>query len=55
MEDAYQQHPAIGEIAVLGREGRLVGLIVPKLDDTGADAKKTVRRAMPLNSFRSRR
>ena len=52
VEDAYQQHPAIGEIAVLGREGRLVGLIVPKLDDTGADAKETVRRAVEEISHR---
>ena len=39
VEDAYQQHPAIGEIAVLGRNGRLVGLIVPKAD-TGDGAAR---------------
>ena len=45
-------HSAIGEIAVLGRKGRMVGLIVPKLDDTGADAKETVRRAVEEISHR---
>ena len=47
VEDAYQQHPAIGEIAVLGRNGRLVGLIVPKADTgDGADVEGAVRRAV---------
>jgi long-chain acyl-CoA synthetase len=47
VEDAYQQHPAIGEIAVLGRNGRLVGLIVPKADaGDGADVEGAVRRAV---------
>jgi long-chain acyl-CoA synthetase len=47
VEDAYQQHPAIGEIAVLGRDGKLVGLIVPKAN-TGeaAEAEDAVRRAV---------
>jgi long-chain acyl-CoA synthetase len=47
VEDAYQQHPAIGEIAVLGRNGRLVGLIVPRAGTQhGADAEGAVRRAV---------
>jgi long-chain acyl-CoA synthetase len=47
VEDAYQQHPAIGEIAVLGRNGRLVGLIVPRAGTQhGADAEAAVRRAV---------
>ena len=31
IEEAYQKHPAIEEIAVLEHQGKIVGLIVPKV------------------------
>lgn len=47
VEDAYQQNPAIGEIAVLGHNGRLAGLIVPsaRVLDAG-NAGDAIRRAI---------
>ena len=47
MEDAYRQIPAIGEIAVLGHNGRLAALIVPSAPvlDAG-DAEAAIRRAV---------
>jgi long-chain acyl-CoA synthetase len=38
IEEAYQAHAAIEEIAVLGQEGRLAGLIVPARSARAADA-----------------
>ena len=47
IEEAYQKHPAIEEIAVLERQGKIVGLIVPKIgvpasDDVEAAVRKAV-------------
>lgn len=55
IEDAYQAHPAIEEIAVLQHEGRLAGLIVPsrlaRAGDGGEaairDAVRDVARGLP--------
>ena len=33
IEEAYQKHPAIEEIAVLEHQGKIVGLIVPKVGE----------------------
>jgi long-chain acyl-CoA synthetase len=47
VEEAYQKHPAIGEIAVLERDGKIVGLIVPAAGaDAGTNPKDTVRKAV---------
>ncbi|MFO1112820.1 MAG: AMP-binding protein [Rhodospirillales bacterium] len=47
VEDAYQQNPAIGEIAVLGHNGRLAGLIVPSARVLEAgNADDAIRRAV---------
>lgn len=47
VEDAYLQHPAIAEIAVFERDGKIVGLIVPKAGPKGGtDAQEGIRRAV---------
>ncbi len=47
VEDAYQQHPTIAELAVFERNGRIAGLIVPNpaLLRTG-DSEEAVREAV---------
>jgi long-chain acyl-CoA synthetase len=49
VEEAYQAHPLIAEIAVLSYEGRLVGLIVPDMAEMrrrGGDLPRAVRDAV---------
>lgn len=49
VEEAYQAHPLIAEIAVLQYEGRLVGLIVPDMAEMrrrGGDLQRAVRDAV---------
>ncbi len=47
VEEAYQAHPAIAEVAVLERNGRLVGLIVPEAEVLrGDDAKRAIDNAV---------
>ncbi|TVR99740.1 MAG: hypothetical protein EA406_02640 [Rhodospirillales bacterium] len=56
VEDVYQEEPAIGEIAVFGREGRILGVIVPDADTvSGKDGEAVVdavRRAVETASRR---
>lgn len=47
VEDAYQRHPAIAEIAVFERDGRIAGLIVPNPTSLRAgNAEESVREAI---------
>lgn len=48
IEEAYQKHPAIDEVAVLERQSKIVGLIVPKIGApaSGGDVEAMVRRAV---------
>ena len=47
IEEAYQKHPAIEEVAVLERQGKIVGLIVPKVGAlAGGDVEAMVRKAV---------
>jgi long-chain acyl-CoA synthetase len=46
IEDAYLKHPAIGEIAVFERDGKIAGLIVPHSGPDGSAAEEDVRRAV---------
>jgi long-chain acyl-CoA synthetase len=48
VEEAYGAHPAIAEVAVLAREGRLVALVVPQPGTYAGPrgAQETVRRAL---------
>jgi long-chain acyl-CoA synthetase len=46
IEEACQKHPAIEEIAVLEYQGKIVGLIVPKVGAASSDAEATVRKAI---------
>ncbi|TVR83994.1 MAG: hypothetical protein EA405_02705 [Rhodospirillales bacterium] len=54
LEEVYQAEPAIGEIAVFGREGRILGVIVPDADavpaQDGEAAAEAVRRAVEAAS-----
>ena len=47
IEEAYQKHPAIEEVAVLERQGKIVGLIVPKVGaPASGDVEAMVRKAV---------
>ncbi|MGF1626002.1 MAG: AMP-binding protein [Alphaproteobacteria bacterium] len=47
IEEAYQRHPLIAEIAVFQRDGRLAGLIVPDLRAIGEEpVEAAMRRAL---------
>jgi long-chain acyl-CoA synthetase len=47
IEEAYQKHPAIEEVAVLEHQGKIVGLIVPKVVAAASgDAETMVRKAI---------
>lgn len=49
LEEAYAAHPAIGEIGILSKEGRLAGIIVPDLkmiNRNGLDIEQAIRQAV---------
>ena len=49
IEEAYQKHPAIEEIAVLEHQGKIVGLIVPKVGEAAtATPKRQCARRSPI-------
>src|SRR5438132_4328291 len=52
VEAAYAQEPAIREIGVLEKGGKLVGVIVPKQMGQGEKAEETVRKAIERASKR---
>ncbi|QIN79925.1 AMP-binding protein [Rubrobacter marinus] len=52
VEEAYARSPAIAEVGVLQKDGRLVAVVVPERDEVGDDAGQAIRAAVEEGSKR---
>lgn len=46
VEEVYQEHPVIREIGILQRDGKLVGVVVPKLSAIGGNGEDAIQKAV---------